>query len=102
MTIKTGADAWTENDLLKHVRQMARNQGYLEYHTLRSIGSTAGFPDLVLVRPPRVIFAELKRNKAQLRTAQVAWKVQLEDCPGVEYYVWRPDDLEDILKILGG
>ena len=36
----------------------ARARGWRVYHTHDSRRSAAGFPDLVLVRPPRVVFAE--------------------------------------------
>jgi uncharacterized linocin/CFP29 family protein len=56
-----------------------------------------GFPDLVLARDGRVIFAELKTDdpRSRLRPEQAAWLDalgldQLRDGP--EVYVWRPRD----------
>jgi VRR-NUC domain len=50
-----------------------------------------GFPDLVMVRRERLIFAELKAAGEKLRAEQVDWLAALEhaDC---ELYVWRPID----------
>ena len=73
------------------------------YHTHRSDRSTKGFPDLVLVSRGRgrLIFAELKRQTTELTDEQVAWCDDL-DAVGAEVYVWRPEDLERIGKILSG
>ena len=94
-----------ESHFLGRVVQLARAYGFqseLIYHTHRSDHSQAGFPDLVLVRPPRVIFAELKTERAPrlLPLAQEVWKDALERCPGVEYYLWRPRDFPSIERIL--
>ena len=64
--------------------------------------SEPGVPDLLLVRSPRVIFAELKSQKGRLdikqryspRTGralpnQKDWKDALEACTGVEYFLWK-------------
>lgn len=55
-----------------------------------------GFHDLVLVRPPRVIFAEMKLQKGRVTKAQQDWLADLAACPGVESHVWRPSDWFDI------
>ena len=49
-----------EADLMGQVRALARRHGWLCSHTHNSLGSDEGFPDLVLVGPERIIFAELK------------------------------------------
>ena len=90
----------TEKELDAAIRHIAGLCGWLRYHTYRSIRSPAGFPDLVLVRPPRVIFAELKSETGTATTAQDEWLDTLRQCPGVETYLWRPSDLDDIATIL--
>lgn len=70
------ADSMSEAALLAQVTTMARQLGWLAYHTHRSDRSPAGFPDLCLVHPRagRLIFAELKRQKRSNPTpAQVEW-----------------------------
>jgi VRR-NUC domain len=69
------------------------------YHTLRSKGSEPGFPDLVLLRPPRLIFAELKVGRGRLSKPQRAWRDDLE-AVGVEVYTWWPADRPAIERIL--
>jgi len=70
----------------------------LVYHTLRSKGSTSGFPDRVLVRD-RVIFAELKTEKGPISDAQRAWLTGLA-AAGAEVYLWRPSDLDELSRVL--
>lgn len=77
--------------------------GWRYYHTHRSDRSTAGFPDLVLVRSrhprPRVLFVELKADRTKVTDAQRAWIADLRDC-GQEAYVFRPRDWELVEKLL--
>ena len=79
---------------------VCKGAGWTYYHTWRSDHSTAGFPDYVLLRPPRVIFAELKREKGKATAAQQRWLDGLLEC-GQEAYLWRPSDSEEILRTLG-
>lgn len=66
-----------------------------------------GWPDLFLVRPPRAIAAEVKRdaNTEKARAAQVSpeqqhWHDLFDASAGVEAYVWRPVDRPVIEGIL--
>jgi len=97
--------AWTEARLLREVRKAARRNGWADYHTAISMGAPAGFPDLVLVRPPVIIIAELKSARGRLSSSQRAWLERFQQCsiPGrIETYIWRPNDWPDILRILSG
>lgn len=49
-----------------------------------------GFPDLVMARDGRVIYAELKVGKNDLTVDQRKWSAALD-----EMYVWRPAQLRD-------
>jgi hypothetical protein len=69
------------------------------YHTFDSRRSTAGFPDLLLCRPPRVIAAEVKTERGNLSAAQAKWLALLEEC-GVEVHVWRPSMMDQITECL--
>lgn len=90
----------TEAQFTAAVRQYARLRGWLEYHTYRSTRSPAGFPDLVMVRQPRLIFAELKDERGRLIAAQETWIRALSGPSGVETYVWRPSDWPEIERVL--
>jgi hypothetical protein len=92
--------AVTERDLTGYVRDTARLFGWRRSHTWLSKHSPAGFPDEVLVRPPRLIFAELKSNTGRLSPDQQAWLEELREVPGVEVYVWNPADMDTIAEIL--
>lgn len=83
----------------KLVRRWARDMGWIVYHTRYSIGADRGFPDLVLLRPPRLMFVELKSNKGKLRPEQEEWLDNLRAC-GIEAYVWRPKDETIALAVL--
>jgi hypothetical protein len=85
-----------ERELLANVLQIAKLGRWRVYHTFDSRRSVAGFPDLVLCRPPRVLFVELKREGGRLTAEQDAWLRALAACPGVEVALWTPAMLEEI------
>ena len=90
----------SEKDFQQAVRDYARLTGWLDFCHWTSIRSPAGFPDLTLVRPPRVVFAELKSERGRLTAAQSETLAALSNCPGVESYLWRPSDWDAITEIL--
>jgi hypothetical protein len=57
-----------------------------------------GWPDLVLVRD-RVVFAEAKVEKGRLDVEQEGWRDALLEA-GAEWYVWRPQDVDEVLAVL--
>ena len=65
------------------------------------IVTSKGYPDLVIGResPPRLIYAELKKQTGRMRPDQHKWRRILE-ATGQEYYLWRPSDWPDIERIL--
>jgi hypothetical protein len=87
------------------VRVQRANGGFYYQTPVQADG--AGFPDLVLVRPPRLIFMELKSEKGKLSDAQQIWIDLLKKCyfkgivSPVEVYVFKPsqwDEIEIVLK----
>ena len=99
-TRRDATPALKEKEWLAQVQDLARICGWEIYHTWLSIRSAGGWPDLALVRPPRLIFAELKTDKGKIRPSQEHWLALLGQCPGVEVYVWRPSDLEHVRDVL--
>jgi hypothetical protein len=89
-----------EASFQRQVLDLARLMGFRAYHTWNSLHSAAGFPDLVLVRRPRVIFVELKSERGKVGDDQWAWLDDLKRCPGVEVHLWRPSDWPEIEKVL--
>lgn len=90
----------TERDLREQVRDLCKVLGWRFYFTWTSIHSPRGMPDLIICRPPRVIFAELKTEKGLVSPPQQEWIDTLSECPGAEVYVWRPGDIEEIAEVL--
>lgn len=110
----------TEKELRQSIVRAAREFHWRVYFTWSSMHSPAGFPDLCMVRGPRLIFAELKTDKGKVTPEQEAWLVDLGRVrafmslcsftegelrphePRLEVYVWRPADLEDAYRVLMG
>ena len=63
-------------------------------------GDGKGFPDLVLARKPLIIFAELKSESGKMSIDQDEWARIIRECGGY-YYLWRPSNWEDIVRVLG-
>ena len=92
----------SESELQAAIIKQAKLWGWKQvYHTYDSRRSEEGFPDLVMVRRDRIIFAELKKNR-QLKPsrAQQLWLRALQFTGKVEVYVWSPEDWDFILKTL--
>jgi hypothetical protein len=90
----------TERDLTGYVRDVAKALGWRRYHTWLSRNSPSGFPDEVLVRPPRLIFAELKSDRGKLSPDQQAWLEDLREVPCLEVHVWTPAQMDEIAEVL--
>jgi hypothetical protein len=65
-------------------------------------GDGASWPDLVLVRPPRLVFAELKSARGDASERQLEWLDVLRLLPQVEVYLWRPSDWDTLVERLTG
>ena len=84
----------TEAQLQAAIIETAQTFGWLVYHTYDSRRSHPGFPDLVLCRPPDVLYLELKSEKGRLRPDQDSWIGALRQS-GQNVQVWRPSDWLD-------
>lgn len=93
----------------EQVTDLARMTGWRCMHVRRSIGkghrwttatSVAGWPDLILWRPGRIIAAELKSQAGQVTSDQARVLASLEEA-GMETHVWRPADLDEVAATLG-
>lgn len=106
---RTGVVSVTEAQFTAQVIEMAQLHGYRAAHFRPARteagwrtavqGDGKGFPDLVLVGRGRVIVAELKSEKGRPSIEQLDWLAAF-GAAGVERYIWRPDDFDDILRIL--
>ena len=98
-----------EAEWQRQVIQLARTFGWKVQHSrvskvgdrhMTAITGDIGFPDLVLVhRTKGVVFAELKAERGTLRSEQKDWRDALVAAGG-EWYLWRPDDLMQVMKRL--
>lgn len=96
----------SEKEFQAAVIRYAELRGYRVYHTHDSRRSAAGFPDLVLVKHGRLVFAELKTEKGRLSKAQEEWLDALgnvgdplcDHCADV--HVWRPSNWPVIEAVL--
>ena len=84
----------SEEDLQQAVIDLAETLGWLCYHTHDSRRSQPGFPDLVMVRAPRILFAELKADKGVITNEQHQWMLALRETPA-EVHLWRPEHWND-------
>jgi hypothetical protein len=108
----------TEDDFQERVIAEAEDHGWrvyfvpdwvwrIVYRAVRARGypgrrwAKSGFPDLVMVRRGRLLFAELKSESGSVKVAQDGWLTDLEAVPGVGVYVWRPRDWAEIAAVLG-
>ncbi len=92
--------AVTEAQFQRQVLDLARIFGWTAYHPMLSKWSERGWPDLALVRPPRIVLAELKRENGKTTVHQDRWLELLRACPGVETFLWRPSDFDAIATVL--
>ena len=96
----------TEKACQRIVADAAKTFGWARYFTHRSDFSPAGFPDEFLVRPPRIVAAELKSVHAYRTTNhgcsehQLRWLALLSECPGIEVFVWTAADADTIVRTL--
>ena len=90
----------SERAFQQSVIDLAHVYGFAVYHTFDSRRSVPGFPDLVIIGHGRCLFAELKTERGRLSVAQKGWLAALEECAGVESYVWYPHDWDEIHAVL--
>lgn len=100
----------TEGEWLDQVTEIAERMGWSWLH-LRPARTAhgwrtpvsgplgAGWPDLILVRDDRIIAAELKSADGRPSPAQLLVLTLLQGV--AETYVWRPDDFDDVARVLG-
>lgn len=99
---RTDRPEMSEKEFQEWLRQLAKVTGWLYYHTYRSRRSPSGFPDAVLVKAGRMIFAELKVGRNKPSGAQTRWLMEACAVPGVESYCWYPEHRPEIERKLRG
>lgn len=89
----------TERRFQAQIIAYATLMNWRYYHTHNSKNSPKGFPDLVLIRRPRVVWAEIKAQRTRVTDDQHAWLEELR-ASGQEVFVWRPSDWRQVETIL--
>lgn len=89
----------SERQLQESVQTLAEYLGWWVWHDNDSRRNKAGWPDLVLIRPGRLIFAELKTETGRL-TIEQRRILSMLYAAKQEVYIWRPNDMETIRGIL--
>lgn len=97
---RTAAPKMTEAHWQQRVIDLARLRGWLWFHPYNSRRSTPGWPDLVLLRDARLIFAELKTETGRVTREQQRWLDALGHVPFVEVELWRPRDWDRVMESL--
>lgn len=99
----------TEAEFQAQVVELATITGWRHLHVRRTIGrgrkwttstNLAGWPDLLLWRPGRIIAVELKTDVGKVTDDQEDVLRSLAEA-GVESFVWRPSDWDLIATTLG-
>jgi hypothetical protein len=90
------ANGMSEETLRLKIKGLAKELGWMSYHTHDSRRSDAGWPDLALVHPirGRFMIRELKDERRKVTTEQADWLHALK-LAGVDAGVWRHMDFVD-------
>lgn len=73
--------------------------GWRWHHEVDSRKSKPGFPDLIACRRDRALAIELKSARGVLSADQREWIAALQGS-GVETHIWRPKDMDEVVKVL--
>lgn len=101
MTTAAKPRAETEKGFQAAIIQLGKHCGWECYFVYDSRHSPPGWVDLVLIKPPRILFIENKTEKGRLSVKQVACLDLLCAC-GLTAKVWRPSDWPEIEATLKG
>lgn len=82
------------------LRRRAAALGWKDFHQLFSMGTRSGLPDLMLLRAPRLVFAELKSEHGRVLPSQTRIIDELRKVETVDTYLWRPSQEQEIWRVL--
>ena len=101
MTLRQAIDqSMTEKEWMALIVELAQRLGWEVWHHYDSRRTIWGVPDLELLRPPRHIRAETKREGKSLTAEQYDFLSMLIEC-GEEAYCWWPSDFDEVVRVLG-
>ncbi len=92
--------AVSEKNFMAQVIHIAKLRKWKVMHIHDSRKSSgSGWPDLAMVRAGRFVAAELKVGVNRPTADQLEWLEDLAGC-GLETFLWRPSDFEEIERTL--
>ncbi len=105
---------WSEKEFSRQVISLAKTLGWKVAHFRPArvtrhgvekyetpVGADgAGFPDLILIRGPRLLALELKSAKGRLTMYQAEWLDLFRAVPGCLAVVLRPADWPRVVELL--
>lgn len=94
----------TEDQWQSRITDYCDLRGLRWHHEVDSRRSKSGFPDLVIVGPYGLLFAELKKEDGKVSPEQSDWLGDLRHA-GVLAFVWKPSNWDRVvleLDILAG
>lgn len=92
--------AVSEKAFMQAVRKIAEAHAWELFHCYDARKSPAGFPDLVLARPPDLLFVECKTDTGVLSIAQEHWLDVLRLVEHTETYLWTPSRMAAMIARL--
>jgi hypothetical protein len=93
---RLGWKVWSINDSVYRALIVANRKLGIHFRP-----PAAGFPDLVMVRGDRLVFAELKSNTGTVRPEHKVWLDALAELRyPVEVHIWRPREFDCVLEVL--
>ena len=100
----------TERDFQSAIIDLAHLRGYRIHHCRPAvtpsgkwathISGDPGFCDLVLAKPGRILFLEVKSDRGRVTPDQVAWLAALDTVSGVTARVVRPEHWDWVVEAL--
>ncbi len=91
----------TEKEFQSQVRDLSKILHVEKYyHPFLSKWSEKGYPDITIIKVPKLIFLELKTDKGKVTPAQQEWNDLLNQCKTIEAHIVRPSDFESIVSML--
>jgi hypothetical protein len=109
--VLASADTWTEAEFEKLAAASFRKAGWQAFHTARGRGrdgdwmtntSEPGLPDWLFIRPPHVVFIELKKQAGRPTPEQRKVIASIQRCTSVEAWFARPSDWPSLVEIREG
>lgn len=89
-----------EETFRAEVVRLAKLYGWEHFHTYDSRRSPEGFPDEIMIKPPVLWVAELKRDGKVPTKAQQKWLDLFAAVRIIKVGDYRPRDMDTIIKVL--